>query len=123
MHLTEETHERSKKEIGDYGEGKAKRYLEREGYQIIASNYRTKSGEIDIIAMQRATLVFVEVKTRKDDSFYTAREAVTKSKQKKIFSTAKEFIAESNLSYKEIRFDVIECYTKTDKIEHYVDAF
>lgn len=123
MQLTDETHIRSKKETGDYGEGKAKRYLESEGYRIITSNYRTKSGEIDIIAMQRATLVFVEVKTRKDDSFYTAREAVTKSKQKKIFSTAKEFIAESNLNYKEIRFDVIECYTKTDKIEHYVDAF
>ncbi|MDO4711021.1 MAG: YraN family protein [Peptostreptococcaceae bacterium] len=112
-----------KREIGDHGEEQARRYLAKKGYRIVASNYTTRSGEIDIVAMQRNILVFVEVKTRKNDHFCSAREAVTKSKQGKIFLTAKEFVAENKIDYKEIRFDVIEYYTQTQTIEHYVDAF
>lgn len=115
--------DKTKKEIGDYGEDKASEYLFNKGYRIITKNFRTKSGEIDIVAIQRNILVFIEVKTRKNDSFCSAREAVTLSKQSKIKKTAKEFIVQNNIPYKEIRFDVIEVYTYAQKIEHYADAF
>lgn len=112
-----------KKEIGDYGENLAAQFLHKNGYTILERNFRVSSGELDIIALQRETLVVVEVKTRKDDSFYSAREAVTISKQNKIKAALKEYISGKKLKYNEIRFDVIEVYTKNGKIEHFADAF
>lgn len=111
------------KNIGDFGEKIARDYLVQKGYRILDTNFRVKSGELDIVAMQRDILVFVEVKTRKNDFFYSAREAVNKSKQNKLQHAAREFIAAKSISFRETRFDVIEYYTQTGKIEHYVDAF
>ena len=111
------------KSIGDYGEQIAKAFLIKNGYSILETNFRGKSGEIDIIAKQRDFLVFVEVKTRKNDTYILAREAVTPAKQKKIRSTAREFVFNNKINYKFIRFDVIEFYTQDQKIDHYVNAF
>ncbi len=112
-----------KREIGDIGENYAKEFLTKKGYTILDCNFRVKSGEIDIVAFQRGCIVFVEVKTRKNDSFYEAREAVNKSKQEKIRKAAREYIATKKISYREVRFDVIEYYTQNNLIEHYIDAF
>lgn len=111
------------KNIGDFGEKIARDYLVQKGYRILDTNFRVKCGEIDIIALQRDILVFVEVKTRKNDWFYSAREAVNSAKQLKLQNAAREYMRDRNLSFRETRFDVIEYYTQTGKLEHYVDAF
>lgn len=111
------------KKVGDYGEKVAEDYLIEKGYQILSRNYRTNSGEIDIIAQQRDYLVFVEVKTRKNNLYMSAREAVNYKKQQKIRNTAREYIRFSKPRYKYTRFDIIEYYTQDKLIEHFVDAF
>ena len=65
---------------GNKGEGIATRYLRNKGYRILMQNFRTKNGEIDIIATKRDTLVFVEVKTRLSTEFGTPLEAITPRK-------------------------------------------
>ncbi len=111
------------KNTGNLGEQAAEHFLLPKGYRVINRNFRGKSGEIDIIATQRDSLIFIEVKTRKNDTYATGREAVTLSKQKKIKNTAREFIAANRIGFKNVRFDVIECYTDDNSIEHFVDAF
>lgn len=109
--------------IGQLGEEQAAKYLLQQGYQMLDRNFRVRSGELDIIAKQRDTIVFVEVKTRSSDLYMTAREAVTKAKQTKIRNAARAYLACNTLSYRNVRFDVIEYYTKNNQIEHFVDAF
>jgi putative endonuclease len=65
------------KPLGSKGEDLAVRFLEKKGYRILSRNFRTPVGEIDVIAEDRNTLVFIEVKTRTDDSFGHPFEAVT----------------------------------------------
>ena len=74
--------------IGKVGEQEAVKFLKKKNYKIIDQNFSCKIGEIDIIAYQKDTIVFVEVKTRKNNLFGTPGQAVNKSKQKKIIKTA-----------------------------------
>ena len=73
-----------KKELGARGEELAVRYLKNRGYRILERNYRIKLGEIDIIARDRNTLVFVEVKARSSNRFGHPKSAITPQKQRKI---------------------------------------
>lgn len=123
MYYWENRMPNQKKEIGDFGEKLAADLLEKKGYRILHTNFRVKTGEIDIIAMQRDILVIVEVKTRKNELFHSAREAVTKSKQSKLQAASGEYLHIHKPTYREIRFDVIEYYTQSGRIEHFVDAF
>ncbi len=111
------------KQIGDFGEELASKFLIEKGYLILTRNYRSKSGEIDIISKINNTLVFVEVKTRKNADFIYAREAVNHKKQERIRNTARKYIFESRCKYEDIRFDVIEIYTQKKLIGHFEDAF
>ena len=103
-------------------------YLRRKHYKIIATNYRCRVGEIDIIAANREYLAFVEVKLRKNADFAEAREFVTYSKQNRIRSTAALYLA-WNPTELQPRYDVIEIYapqgmeTKKPVINHLEDAF
>ena len=118
----------STKAIGNKGEKIAARYLKKNGYKIIAKNYFSAHGEIDIIATKNDVLVFVEVKARKDcqshfDNYGLPSEAVTKSKQQHIIYTARKFLENNNFDL-EIRFDVIEVYLSLKpRIHHIEDAF
>ena len=85
-------------------------YLREKGYVITAANYRTRFGEIDLIAEKGNLLAFVEVKLRKNDDFAQAREFVDSHKQKKLKTTAELWLSE-NPTQQQIRFDVIEVYT------------
>lgn len=96
------------KELGNLGESIACEYLIEQGYHIIQRNYSCKVGELDIIASERDTLVFAEVKTRSSDKFGLPSEAVSYSKQKKIAKTALSYIAYKKLFQYMCRFDVIE---------------
>ena len=113
----------STKEIGDFGENIASRYLLDNGYDILKRNYRVKSGEVDIIAIHSGILVFVEVKTRKNSNFAYARESVNHKKQMRIRNVARSYISENIISYERIRFDVIEIYTDNKYINHFKDSF
>lgn len=93
--------------LGKSGEEAAVDLLKENGYNIIARNYKTRLGEIDIIAYNRDTVCFIEVKTRNSDRFGLPQEAVSKSKQRQIAKAALIFIKEKGLFNKKARFDVV----------------
>ncbi len=110
-----------KKFLGRIGEKKAEKYLKEQGYKILATNYKTHLGEIDIIAKDKDEIVFVEVKTRKNEDYGAPSEAVTREKQKKYFKVSTEYLVKNKLMEAVCRFDVIE--VEDDKINHIKDAF
>ena len=93
--------------FGKTGEDVAVGFLKETGYKVLARNYKTKFGEIDIIALDRNTLCFVEVKTRHNDKFGIPFEAVSQSKQRKISKVALMYLKENKLLDKKARFDVV----------------
>lgn len=112
---------------GAYGEQLAAEYLQKQGYQIVARNFRTRLGEMDIIAKNDTFLLFVEVKLRKDTRFGLACEAVTLSKQRKLTLTAEAWLC-AHPTDLQPRFDVIEIYlpagaTVPTEIRHLENAF
>lgn len=93
--------------IGQLGETLACQYLFRQGYRIILRNYRTKLGEIDIIAEEQGTLVFVEVKARRGHKCGHPFEAVTSAKCRQISKAALLYLAENGREGQAARFDVV----------------
>lgn len=95
--------------MGAWGEEKAREFLAKEEYTILAQNYHSRFGEIDIIARKDNIVCFIEVKTRKYNSLYAPVEAVSFAKQEKLILTAQIYLAEQNfvedLAY---RFDIME---------------
>ena len=110
-----------KKLLGRIGENKATNHLKKLGYTILDRNFTTRVGEIDIIASDGEFIVFVEVKTRKDDSFGAPSEAVTKQKMVKYYKVATEYLIKNAIDNLPVRFDVIE--VEKGKINHIIDAF
>lgn len=106
---------------GKFGETLAENFLKKQKYQILFKNYKNKIGEIDIIARDGKTLVFVEVKFRTTANFGLPREAVNAHKINKIQNTALGFLQEKGLENAEIRFDVIDILGET--ITHIKNAF
>lgn len=94
---------------GKLGEKYAAQYLQKNGYRIICSNYKSAGAEIDIIATEKDVLCFIEVKTRKNKEFGNASQAVDKRKMKKMILGARSFMM-TNSVYKAFRFDVVEVY-------------
>ncbi|MBQ7623973.1 MAG: YraN family protein [Clostridia bacterium] len=111
------------KASGNEGEKLAAAYLKKKKYKIIALNYFSRFGEIDIIAENKGVVAFVEVKKRKNDSFGAACEAVNGAKIGKIKKTALYWISQNPESALMPRFDVIEVYTDTKTINHIENAF
>ena len=93
--------------LGKRGEDLAVAELERRGYAILTRRYRTRHGEIDIVARDGDTIVFVEVKAKETDEFGTAAEAVTVRKQRRIMSMSVDYLARNRLTAKPCRFDVV----------------
>ena len=81
--------------IGKRSERLAAEYLKRTGYRIIETNFRSKVGEIDIIAKEKGTIVFVEVKARSSSRFGSPKGAVTPAKQRKISMAALDYLKQS----------------------------
>lgn len=111
--------------LGKAGEKIALRYLKENKYRIVNRNYRLFRGEIDIIAYDRKTLVFVEVKTRTATDFGLPEESVTPSKQKQIQKIAQGYLTKNNLDNVECRFDVLSIIPEENRysIRHIQDAF
>lgn len=116
--------------LGRWGEAQVAEYLHKKGYRLIATGYRCRMGEIDLIARKGQFLAFVEVKLRRDDHFATAREQVTTAKQRKILVTAEHFLSQHpEMGEYRCRFDVAEVYapeglnTRKPEIRYYEHAF
>lgn len=108
--------------VGQNGEAAAKKHLQNQGYEIIANNWRFKKYEVDLIAKKDQTLVFVEVKTRKNNSHGEPEVFVTKKKQKFLIAAAHEFMTQNSLTL-ESRFDIIAIINLGQKITHLEGAF
>ena len=109
------------------GEKLAGKYLKRNGYKILKRNYVSKSGEIDIIAYNRGTIAFVEVKARKSDLFGPPELAITNEKRRRIMQTALNYLVKNNIEDIDYRFDVVSISYKKGlddpDIEFLKDAF
>ncbi len=113
--------------VGRQGEELAQEYLLRLGYRIVARNYRRPFGEIDIIAQDGETVVFVEVKSRHSTAFGSPLEAVDGRKQRQLSRVAQEYLHRHHLGDSTARFDVIAVRIHRDSrpatIEHIQNAF
>ena len=111
-------------ELGQLGEQLAANFLQANGYNILARNWRVNRVEIDIIAELNDTLIFVEVKTRETDYFGYPEEAVGKAKQKQLQKAADAFVDATPIDG-EIRFDIVAVIlnAKKQEIHHIEDAF
>ena len=117
-------HKAEKKRIGNKGEDLAVNYLFANGYDVIHRNYRVGRSEIDIIAQINNTVVFIEVKTRKDHSHGYPEEFVSEAQQQRIIEAAEEYL-ESKSWNDDVRFDIISVLSNGEKttLDHFEDAF
>lgn len=112
-------------DFGKRAEDMAADYLQKNGYRILARNFRFQKAEIDIIAEKDQFIIIIEVKARSTDAFILPQEAVTKTKIKSIVSAANHYLEEYHKE-NEVRFDIISVLPDQNKnltIEHIVDAF
>ena len=113
--------------LGERGERAAARYLKRLGYKIVFLRHRQRFGEVDIIAIDGQTVVFVEVKTRRDASQGRPAEAVGSERQARLTRAASAFLKSHALLEYASRFDVMEVIwprgEKRPKIQHLQNAF
>ena len=95
--------------LGRVGERLAREHLERLGYRVVASNYRTRFGELDLIVCDDTSLVFVEVKTRRAGALESSLQAVSPAKQRQVRSMAAAYLVEATdrPRSRELRFDVV----------------
>lgn len=116
-----------KKDLGQRGEAAAARYLMRRGYKILARGNRLDPGELDIVAADRDTIVFVEVKTRQSHDAGHPAEAVDAIKQRRLTRLAVTYLKRHRLLERPARFDVIAITWPAGKwfptIEHFKNAF
>jgi putative endonuclease len=121
------TNWRQPKPLGFRGERAAQRFLKRKGYRIVARGLRLRGGELDLVAVDGRTVVFVEVKTRTSHDAGHPAEAVDHNKQKRITRAALRFIQRHGLFDCRCRFDVVAVTwpsnQKKPTIEHYENAF
>ncbi len=99
-----------KQEIGKLGENLATKYLEQQGYKVIERNFECKQGEIDIVAIDKNEIVFIEVKTRTNLKYGKPIEAVDKNKQKHLTKAVRYYLYSRHLENEFVRIDVIEVY-------------
>lgn len=111
--------------IGKKGEALARAFLAEQGYHILEVNWRYRRAEVDIIAMDGAVLVFVEVKTRTNDTFGKPEEFITARKEQFMADAASAYMEKTGHDW-EVRFDFISVLIQSDQhatIEHFKDAF
>lgn len=112
------------KALGQEGERQAALFLQKQGLVIVERNFRSRCGEIDLIARDKKELVFVEVKTRSGSAFGSALEAVDARKCRQIVRVASEYLLEHDGFDQPVRFDVVGILLGDDvHIEHIKDAF
>lgn len=112
--------------LGQRGEREAARYLRRQGYKIVARSQRSTLGEIDLVAVDQRTIVFVEVKTRESHEAGHPAEAVDQHKQQQLSRVALAYLRHHDLLAYPARFDVVAVTWPPGarpRVEHYRNAF
>ena len=113
--------------LGQRGERVAARFLRQIGYKIVAQGHRNKFGELDLIALDGRTVVFVEVKTRSSHDAGHPTEAITQEKQQRLTKLALHYLKHHHLLEQPARYDVIALTwpepTTQPEIQHYLNAF
>jgi putative endonuclease len=121
---------RARKNLGDSGERVAALHLEANGYRIITRNFRTRTGEMDLIAQDADGLAFVEVRTRRGDTHGTPEESLTPRKRARLISVAQEFL-QAYPQYEDcswridlvaIELDRTGCITRLDIVKNAVEG-
>ena len=113
------------KDFGDRGEDFAAQYLTKRGCRILERQFRSPMGEIDIIAEEKNTILFVEVKTRRPTQYGLPAQAVGRPKQRRIIRTAVWYMQEKRIEEKPCRFDVVEVLYERGSytVQYYENAF
>jgi len=113
-----------RKNIGDKGEDNAVNFLVANGYEVLQRNYRYGRGEVDIIALKDAIMVFIEVKTRKNAQYGYPETFLSEPQQDRIHLAAEEFVLQKEWQG-EIRFDIIAILWDRNEptLDHFKDAF
>ena len=106
-----------KKELGKRGEDIAIKFLKEKGYKIIERNYRCPMGEVDVVAEDKETLVFVEVKTRTSTNFGLPEEAISYRKKQHLSRIASFYLIYHKIKEANCRFDVVSILMESDKIK------
>ncbi len=116
---------RARRQTGLLGEERARSALCRAGYRILTQNYRCRYGEIDVVAEEGETIVFIEVKARRGASHGDPAQAVTRRKQGRIARTALQYMAANHMLDRKARFDVVTLMAEPGgwRIEILRDAF
>ena len=116
-----------RKLLGKWGEKRTEKFLRRKGLKTLTRNFSCKSGEIDLVMVDAdRTIVFVEVKTRADESFSPSESAITTRKKTKMIRTARYFLATNQIEDRPLRFDVVTVILGQKgpvQIRHYENAF
>lgn len=110
----------SKRETGDLHEQSAADYLQSCGLKLLASNHHSRHGEIDLIMQDQETLVFIEVRYRRNKNFGGAAISVTPTKQKKIALTALQYLQKHKKTNTPCRFDVIAVTGEGTLEQHWI---
>lgn len=106
-----------KQNLGKFGESLAKKYCLAAGMEILAQNYRIRGGELDIVAKDGETIVFMEVKTRKSAKFGTPAEAIDDKKKRALYKTAERYLYDNGLYDSNARFDaLLISFTEEEKL-------
>ena len=116
-----------RKLLGRWGEKRCERFLKRKGFKTLTRNFSCKTGEIDLVMVDSdSSIVFVEVRTKADESFGPPEESITYPKKTKLLRTARYFLAIHNIEGRPFRFDVVTIVLGQKgrpQIRHYENAF
>ena len=116
-----------RKKLGQWGEKRCEGFLKKKGLRKLARNFSCKSGEIDLVMVDTdGAIVFVEVKTRADESFEPAESVITPAKRTKLNRAARYFLTIHNIENRPYRFDVVTIvlgHSGPAQIRHYENAF
>jgi putative endonuclease len=116
-----------RKLLGEWGEKRGEKLLKRKGLRTLTRNFRCKNGEIDIVMVDsERTIVFVEVKTRADETFAPSESAITSAKKSRMIRAARYFLATNEIGDRPLRFDVVAVILGQKgpvQIRHYENTF
>lgn len=118
---------KNRKALGRWGEKRCEKYLKSKGFKTLVSNYLCKVGELDLVmADNDGTIVFVEVKTRTDESFGPTEDVITKPKKERMAKAAQYFLTTHKIENRPCRFDFVTVVlgeNGKETIKHYENAF
>jgi putative endonuclease len=116
-----------RKLLGRWGEKRCERFLKSKGLRKLAANFSCESGELDLIMVDTdGSIVFVEVRTKADETFGPPEASITQPKRAKLLRAARYFLATYNIENRPFRFDVVAVVlgqTRRPQIRHYKNAF